>query len=78
MAKSKIPTADEDKNLGTGQTDFIVGLDGYKVFNNFVPYAGVGYYFFGKADELGLTNAITANVGASFGVTTMNKFKKKW
>ena len=45
--KVKIPTADEDRGLGTGKTDYAGQVDLAKTFGNLTPFGTVGYKFRG-------------------------------
>lgn len=47
-AKVKFPTADENKGLGTGQTDAAFQFDVTKKFGDLTPYATVGYQVLGR------------------------------
>lgn len=44
----KLPTADEDKGLGTGLTDAYAQIDLYQSFGSFTPLFTVGYRFSGS------------------------------
>lgn len=46
----KIPTANEDKGLGTGAYDYGVQLDAYQQFGQTTLFATLGYKFRGKSD----------------------------
>ena len=61
----KIPTADETRGLGTGKTDFGLGIDLQKDFNSVFVFGNVAYTFVGKVPRLGLRNRPSASFGAS-------------
>lgn len=62
----KLPTADQDKQLSTGETDFTVSAEAAYAFGNVIPFASVGYRFLGDPDGFDLRNGATASVGSSF------------
>lgn len=64
-AKVKLPTADEQKGLGTGEPDFAFLADFYKTFGRFTGFGGVGYHILGDAPGLPLENVWSANLGAT-------------
>lgn len=64
--KVKLPTADEKKGLGTGETDFIFLADLYKTFDRVTGFGGVGYHVLGDPPGVDLDNVWSANVGASY------------
>lgn len=73
----KLPTASEDKNLGTGETDFSFSVDIARSFGKVTPFVNVGYRIFGDPvldDGLGepfqidLENGFTTSVGLIFPV----------
>jgi opacity protein-like surface antigen len=65
----KLPTANENKGLGTGKTDFAAHLDIFKELEGgATPFATVGYRFRGDPSGLNLKNSFFASGGASFPV----------
>ncbi len=54
---AKVPTADEDDGLGTGEFDFLLELDVAKTLGRWTPLLGVGYRFTGKTDVFDTVNA---------------------
>ena len=64
--KLKLPTADENKGLGTGEADFAFLLDLYKTFERITAFGGVGFHVLGDAPGLPLDNVWSANLGASY------------
>ncbi len=66
----KLPTANENKGLGTGKTDFAAHLEIFKELEGgTTPFATVGYRFRGDPSGLNLKNSIYALAGASFPVS---------
>lgn len=64
--KVKLPTADENKGLGTGEADFVFLVDFYRTFDRVTGFAGIGYHILGDAPGLPLDNVWSANLGASY------------
>lgn len=64
--KVKFGTADEDKGLGTGETDYSVQADLYKFFDEFTALGSVGYKFRGDPPQLELENAWFASIGGVY------------
>ncbi|MFQ5839150.1 MAG: hypothetical protein ACE5HK_00335 [Candidatus Methylomirabilales bacterium] len=64
FVKVKIPTADEDKNLGTGETDYGFGLEFDKQFGPFFLFGDVSYTVIGDPPGRNLRNRPAASVGA--------------
>lgn len=60
----KLPSADENRGLGTGETDYSVQLDLSKNVSDSVLFATVGYSFRGKSDIYqGLKDSAFAQFG---------------
>lgn len=64
--KVKVPTADENEGLGTGETDFAFLADVYKTFGQVTAFGGIGFHVMGDAPGLPLDNAWSMNVGATY------------
>ena len=64
--KVKLPSADEAKGLGTGETDVAFLVDGYRTFERITGFGGIGYHILGDSPGLPLENAWSANLGASY------------
>lgn len=64
-ANVKVPTADEDKGLGTGATDYGLALDLYRDFDGTTVFGGVGYTIMGDSDFIDVDSVLGANVGVS-------------
>lgn len=67
--KVKIPTADSDKNLGTGKADFTTQIDIAKKTGGVNLFATAGYRFMGSTDALPLRDGFLGSVGASVDVS---------
>lgn len=59
----KLPTGDEDKNLGTGEMDLRVALAGNYRFWSLTGFAGVGWNSLGDPDWIELADAVDAYIG---------------
>ena len=60
----KIPTADEDKGLGTGETDYSLQVELLQYVANTVVFASIGYNMRGKSNLYqGLENSAFAQFG---------------
>ncbi len=64
--KVKIPTADEDKGLGTGKTDFTIQADLAKLYGGVMPFGSVGYRVVGNPKTFELNNTFFASLGAAY------------
>lgn len=65
-ARVKLPTADEDDGLGTGETDLGFQVDAYVTRDRLTPFLGIGYTFFGDPAGLQLDDAMNYSVGATY------------
>lgn len=66
-AKVKLPTADEDRGLGTGEFDETVGVDLSKsLVDRLVGYLGVSYTFIGDPPGTDLRDAFGWSAGAAY------------
>jgi hypothetical protein len=63
--KAKLPTADEDKQLGTGEPDYSLQVDLSKNVGAWTPFLTLGYQFMGSSDELALDNRVYGSLGVS-------------
>jgi hypothetical protein len=59
----KLPTADEDRGLGTGAADYYGELVGYRTFGSVTPFATVGYRVLGDTSSYELKDGAYASVG---------------
>jgi hypothetical protein len=65
----KLPSADEDKGLGTGKTDYSLALDLSRLIGRFTPSIGFGYRFIGNPSGADLRNYFYASVGGGYWIT---------
>ncbi|MDP8218202.1 MAG: transporter [Candidatus Theseobacter exili] len=65
-ATVKLPTADEDKGLGTGKADVTLRAAVAKTFGQILGVAGVGYTFVGEPDNVDWDNQILWGVEAAY------------
>ena len=63
--KIKLGTADEDENLGTGETDAAVQVDLEKGDSRNLLFGSVGYWVFGDPPGINLKNAFYGSIGLS-------------
>ncbi len=64
--KVKVPTADEDKGLGTGETDYAAIVEGYKTIDRLTLLAGIGRHFLGSSNFIELKDVWSYSLGASY------------
>lgn len=64
--KVKLPTADEDKGLGTGETDYSLQAEAFKPMGAFTPFATLGYRSYGDPPDQELKNALYGSLGATY------------
>ena len=62
----KLPTADEDKGLGTGEIDWALESDLVKGIDNHSLFFTVGYKIFGDTDEVKINNVFYGSIGDSY------------
>ncbi|MBD2839862.1 hypothetical protein ID144_22735 [Pseudomonas sp. JM0905a] len=63
IGKVKVPTADEDKCLGTGKTDFSAQVDLTKGFGAFSGFATLGWRKFGDPSDTDFRDPIYTSIG---------------
>jgi len=63
--KIKFGTADRNKNLGTGENDYFVQVDGYKTVAKTTWFATLGYAMLGSPPGVNLKDVPYLTVGAS-------------
>ncbi|WP_138223302.1 transporter [Nibricoccus aquaticus] len=68
-ARVKLPTADEAKGLGTGETDYYAQADFYYAGQTFIPFATLGYRFMTDSDLYALENGAYASLGSAYRLT---------
>lgn len=64
--KVKFGTADVNKGLGTGQNDYGLSVDSYKVLGKWTPFGGVGWMSYGSSPYIKLKNGMNANAGVDY------------
>jgi len=65
-AKVKLPTADEERGLGTGETDYALQADVFKPFGNLTAFGSLGYRVYGDPPGLNLRNVPYFALGATY------------
>jgi hypothetical protein len=71
--KIKLGTADEDKGLGTGQTDYSVQTDAFRFFDRFTAIGSLGYLFRGDPEDIDLEDVFFASAGGSYAVSSRTR-----
>ena len=64
--KIKFGTANRNKGLGTGENDYSLQADVYKVIDDFTPFATLGYRILGSPPGVSLNNIWFASGGATY------------
>lgn len=64
--KVKIPTANENKGLGTGEADYFVQGDIFKTIGNLTPFATIGYRIAGDPAGFDLNNTFYGSLGLGY------------
>ncbi|SDZ79843.1 hypothetical protein [Microbulbifer marinus] len=64
--KYKIPTADEDKGLGTGEPDYTLQAEVFTVAGDFTPFATVARKFKGDLPETEIKDVWYTSVGSGY------------
>ncbi|MYM63028.1 transporter [Pseudomaricurvus sp. HS19] len=64
--KIKLPTADEDKGLGTGETDYALVADLFKPMGRYTPFATLAYKIKGDPPQGNLDNVFALSVGSDY------------
>lgn len=67
--KVKLPTADEDKKLGTGKADYIAELGATQMIGKAYIRGKVGYKFTGRTDRYNLQNSGRGSIGGGYMIT---------
>ncbi|WP_166365790.1 hypothetical protein [Pseudomonas akapageensis] len=71
IGKVKFPTADEDKCLGTGKTDYSVQVDLAKAFGPVTGFATLGWRKFGDPSDSNFDDPIFASLGFALPVAAL-------
>jgi len=70
----KLPTADEDRGLGTGEFDWALETDLIKAVNKHSLFFTVGYKIFGDPDNVEIDNVFYGSIGDSYRVDRKRSF----
>ncbi|WP_295802042.1 hypothetical protein [uncultured Microbulbifer sp.] len=65
-AKYKLPVADEDKGLGTGEADYTLQAEVFTVVDNFTPFVTVARKYKGDLPETELRDVWYTSVGSGY------------
>ncbi|WP_237064872.1 hypothetical protein [Microbulbifer guangxiensis] len=68
-AKYKVPTADAEKGLGTGEADYTLQAEVFTVAGNFTPFATVARKFKGDLPETELNDVWYTSLGSGYTLT---------
>jgi hypothetical protein len=68
IGKIKIPTADENKFLGSGKTDYGLNLEVFKTISHWTPYWNVGYKWKGDPSGINYKNMWSTSLGFEYQV----------
>jgi len=69
VGKVKIPTAGEDKGLGTGEFDYTLQADFFKALGKLTPMATIAYKIKSDPDGYELDNVFYLSAGADYKLT---------
>lgn len=72
-AKVKLPTADEDKGLGTGEMDLYVQADFYREMGAFMPFATAGVRFLGDNQRYRMKSGLYLSLGSTYTLTAQSR-----
>lgn len=70
----KLPTASQQRGLGSGKTDAALQLDANRDFQRASLFGTVGYKWLGKPEGVDLKNVLYGSLGASYKVTDAGSF----
>lgn len=73
-AKLKIPTADDDKRLGTGEIDYSFSADVYKPYGQYTPFANLTYKIKGDPPQGNLDNVFALSLGSDYRYSDQRNF----
>lgn len=74
LAEVKVPTADEDKGLGTGEVDIRYGIRLVQNIGRTSLFADASYTRMGDPDEIDLENVVRAGVGVAHPLGERHQF----
>lgn len=66
IGKVKLPTADEDRGLGTGETDFALQLDAATAFGATTLFGTLGWKKYGDPSGIDYRDPVYASIGAGY------------
>lgn len=69
FVKLKLPTADEDRNLGTGEADGGLGIEFDKAFGQFIVFGDASFTFMGDPPGQDLRDRPAFSIGAGYRAT---------
>jgi len=67
--KVKIPTADEDKGLGSGETDYYLHVNLTKVIDKFTVFGHLGHKWYGDTSTTNYHNVFYGSLGGQYKFT---------
>lgn len=76
--KVKFGTADVNKGLGTGQDDYGLSMDSYKVLGAWTPFGGVGWMNYRSSPYIRLNNGMNANAGLDYRIESRDNVGVAW
>ena len=68
IGKVKVPTANEDRGLGTGKTDYAVQLDAATVVKGVTVFGTLGWKRYGDPEGVDYRDPLYASIGAGYRV----------
>ncbi|MFH1092742.1 MAG: transporter [Candidatus Omnitrophota bacterium] len=69
LGEAKLPTADENKDLGTGEYDFTFGMKNKRLLSEkWKMYAGIYYTFIGEPSNEKMDNELSFDLGMSYDI----------
>ena len=73
-AKAKLATAEEEKNLGTGENDYSLQVEAFKVMGAFTPFATLGYRYYGDPPDIEFRNVMYGSLGSTYRLSAQTSF----
>jgi hypothetical protein len=73
-AKAKLATADEEKNLGTGENDYSLQVEAFKAIGAFTPFATLGYRYYGDPPDIDFRNVLYGSLGSTYRLSAQTSF----
>jgi hypothetical protein len=67
--KVKFGTADEDKNLGTGENDYAVQVNATKVIDRYAIFGHLGYKVYGDTSDTDFNDVFYGSIGGQYEIT---------